>query len=136
LYLFANQTQVGWLYVMSALLAGTVLAAWFLSRGILKQIRAERKIGQVEMHEGDTVSIALTLHKGQSSASQIRLEEHCPLAAPDSPHRAGKLFIPSLPAGGSVEFDYEVLVDRRGLHEFPPLVLNSRAPFGFFKRAL
>ena len=135
LYLFANQTQVGWLYVMSALLAGTVLAAGFLSRGMLKRISAERKIGQVEMHEGDTVSVALALHKGQGSASQIRLEEKCPLVALDSPQRAVKLFIPSLPAGGSVEFDYEVLVDRRGLHEFPPLTLNSRAPFGFFKRS-
>ncbi|MEO8611319.1 MAG: DUF58 domain-containing protein [Chloroflexota bacterium] len=135
LYLFANQTQVGWLYVMSALLGGTVLAAWFLNRGILKTISAERKIGQVEMHEGDTVSVALALHKGQGSTSQIRLEEKCPLAAPDSPQKAVKLFIPSLPANGSVEFDYEVLVDRRGLHEFPPLALNSRAPFGFFKRA-
>ncbi|MBZ0289835.1 MAG: DUF58 domain-containing protein, partial [Anaerolineae bacterium] len=134
LYLFANQTQVGWLYVMSALLAGTVLAGWFLSRGMLKRIRAERNIGQVEMHEGDTVSVALKLFKNRGAASQIRLEEKCPLAAPDSPQRAVKLFIPSLPAGGTVEFDYEVLVDRRGLHEFPALALTSRAPFGFFRR--
>lgn len=134
LYLFANQTQVGWLYVMSALMAGTVLAAWFLSRGMLKGIRAERKIGQVEMHEGDTVSINLGLHKGRGAASQIRLEEKCPLAAPESPERTFKLFIPSLPSSGAVEFDYDVLVDRRGLHEFPPLGLHSSAPFGFFKR--
>ena len=32
LYFFANQTQVGWLYVMCAVLAGTVLSAWWLSR--------------------------------------------------------------------------------------------------------
>jgi uncharacterized protein (DUF58 family) len=82
------------------------------------------------------VSLALALHKRHGAASQIRLEEKCPLAAPDSPQCAIKLFIPSLPADGSVEFDYEVQVDRRGLHEFPPLVLNSRAPFGFFKRAV
>jgi uncharacterized protein (DUF58 family) len=134
LYLFANQTQVGWLYVMSALLAGVVLAAWRLSRGMLKGISGKRQIGQMEMHEGDTVNVSLALTKQKGGASQISLEEYCPLAAPDSPHRSMKLFIPTLPSGGSVAFDYEVLVDRRGVHEFSPLVFTSRAPFGFFKR--
>lgn len=134
LYLFANQTQVGWLYVMSALLAGVVLAAWWSNRGMLKGLTGKRLIGQMEMHEGDTVHVSLSLSKQITGASQISLEEHCPLAAPDSLQKSMKLFIPVLPSGGLVEFDYDVLVDRRGLHEFSPLAVNSRAPFGFFKR--
>jgi uncharacterized protein (DUF58 family) len=134
LYLFANQTQVGWSYVMSALLAGTILAAWWFSRGSLRGLSAERRIAQVEMHEEDMVLVSLSLRKlSGGGTSQLRVLETCPLAAFDSKERNLKLFIPSLPADGSVAFDYTVLVDRRGLYEFPPLALTSRAPFGFFQ---
>lgn len=138
LYLFANQTQVGWLYVMSALLAGVVMTAFWLSRKSLQGIDGQRKIGggvTGEIYEGDIVDIDLTFKlSGHGSAAQIRLTEVCPLAAPDSPQRAMNIFIPLLPAKSAVQLDYEVLVDRRGLHEFPPLDLTSRAPFGFFQR--
>src|SRR4051812_44340707 len=99
LYLFANQTQVGWLYVMSALLAGMVLAGAWLSRGVLKKINADRRIGtndDAELFEGDVVSIELAIRAGKT-ASQVRVTESCPLAAPDSPQRETKMFIPSLP---------------------------------------
>jgi uncharacterized protein (DUF58 family) len=136
MYLFANQTQVGWLYVITAMLAGVVLAGWWLGRGTLRGIAGVRRIEQVEMHEGDMVQVVLSLKKPYSgSASQIRLTETCPLAAPDDPIRLMKLFIPSLPLGGGVDFPYAVVVDRRGLHQFAPLSLNSRAPFGFFRHS-
>src|SRR5215475_3274297 len=99
LYLFANQTQVGWLYVMSALLAGMVLAGAWLSRGVLQKISAERQIGtsaDAELFEGDSVDISLTIH-AKKMASQVRVIESCPLAAPDSPQREIKMYIPSLP---------------------------------------
>ncbi len=140
LYFFANQTQVGWLYVMSALLAGTVLAAWWLGRGILRHISADRTVGrdgispyETELYEGDTVTVGLTLHNtGRASAALIRAAEHCPLMPSESAPL--QLFIPTLPVSSSVRIDYEVTIDRRGLHEFPPLKLASRAPFGFFQR--
>jgi uncharacterized protein (DUF58 family) len=45
------------------------------------------------------------------------------------------LFVPLLsPRRGGASFEYEVEIDRRGVHEFPPLELSSRAPFGFFRR--
>jgi uncharacterized protein (DUF58 family) len=135
LYLFANQTQVGWLYVMAALLGGIVVAAWWLNRGSLSGITGRRQIEQYELHEGDTATIHLSVEKSKGgSTSQTRIIETCPLAASDSKQRSIKLFVPSLPIGGKVEFQYEVLVDRRGLHEFPQLTFNSRAPFGFFRR--
>jgi uncharacterized protein (DUF58 family) len=135
LYFFANQTQVGWLYVMCAVLAGLVPTAWWLSRGALRGVEGERKIGESgELFEGDDTAIAFTLRSNRASSAQIRLTESCPLAAPDSPHRNIKLYVPLLPAGGAVRFDYAVTVYRRGVYEFPPLELDSRAPFGFFKR--
>ena len=42
LYFLANQTQVGWLYVITAGIVGLLLAAFFYGRGMLKPIRIER----------------------------------------------------------------------------------------------
>jgi uncharacterized protein (DUF58 family) len=133
IYLFANQTQVGWLYVMAALLAGTMLAAGWLSRGTLRGLTGSRLIPQNELHEGDEATVYLKLSK-RGGAAQICLTEHCPLVAPDNSYRNLKMFIPSLPSGEAVEFDYTVTLDRRGLHKFPDLELSSQAPFGFFRR--
>lgn len=139
LYLFGNQTQVGWMYVMSALLAGTVLAAWWLNRRVLRGVRIERRIEDTpnaELYEGDTVTIGLFFRNaGRILAAQIRVTERCPLAALDSRQRTLELFVPALlPRRDRVGFEYEVEIYRRGLYEFAPLELTSRAPFGFFRR--
>jgi uncharacterized protein (DUF58 family) len=139
LYLFGNQTQVGWMYVMSALLAGTVLAAWCLNRRVLHGVRIERRVGDVpnaELYEGDTVTVGLSFRNaGRVLAAQVRVTERCPLAALDSRQRTLELFVPALlPRRDGVEFEYEVEIYRRGVYEFAPLELASRAPFGFFRR--
>jgi uncharacterized protein (DUF58 family) len=140
LYLFANQTQVGWLYVMSALLAGVTLAGVWLSRGMLKGFSAQRRVqvtkstqnraGEGEYFEGDTLTVDLELHSSRGS-SQLRVTETCPLAAPGDPYRAVRMFIPGLAANGAVRFSYDVRIDRRGLHEFPAVRMETSAPFGF-----
>ncbi|MBC7809834.1 MAG: DUF58 domain-containing protein [Burkholderiales bacterium] len=143
LYFFATTTQIGWLYVMSALLLGMILAAWMLNRKTLNGISAAREVGEdlddqdreTDIHEADTIGITLTLRNARRiPAAHLRTVEICPFAAPGSPERELKMFAPSLPARGDVTCDYEVIVDRRGLHEFPPLAVASRAPFGFFER--
>ncbi|MEO8394511.1 MAG: DUF58 domain-containing protein, partial [Chloroflexota bacterium] len=137
LYFFANQTQVGWLYVMCAVLAGTVLSAGWLSRSTLRTVSGTRRLSENaegELYEGDEVQIAFTLNAGKSSSAQISLTEQCPLAEPYSPTSAMKLYVPSLPAKGAVRFDYTVSVYKRGVYEFPPLELASSAPFGFVRK--
>jgi len=139
LYLFGNQTQVGWMFVMSALLAGTVLAAWMLNRHALRGIVVEREVGEslnAELYEGEAVKIRLAFRNtARFLAAQIRATERCPLAALGSSQRRMDLFVPLLaPRRGGAEFEYEVEIDRRGVHAFPPLELSSRAPFGFFCR--
>ncbi|MBZ0283926.1 MAG: DUF58 domain-containing protein [Anaerolineae bacterium] len=135
-YLLGNQTQVGWLYMVSALLLGVVLAAYPLNRGALRKITGERRVGtagEVDLYEGDETSIELTLRKNSGiGTGHIRLAENCPLAAPDSPQRTTRLFIPSLPGKGAVQFTYAVTLYKRGLHTFPSLNLASGAPFGLF----
>jgi uncharacterized protein (DUF58 family) len=137
LYFFANQTQVGWLYIMSALLAGVILAAWGFSFRALRCISGERQIDAVdgEMYEDDKINIELSLYnKGSMGVYQIRTAEQCLLAAPDSPQRLVNVFIPSITPKDTIRYTYEVTLDRRGLHEFPPLLLHTRAPFGMFRR--
>ncbi len=135
LYFFANQTQIGWLYVMSALLAGIVAAAWLLNRGMLKDTGGERTLNLGELHEGEPVSIRLSLTNARRvGAAQVRTTERCPLAEPGSAQHEAEVFIPLLPGRGAVEFAYDVVAYRRGLHTFPPLALETQAPFGFFQR--
>lgn len=138
IYLFGNQTQVGWLYVVSALMLGVVAAGWWLSRGSLKGLSGKRQVGNAldaDLYEGDEVEIKLQIEKIKGIASSlVRVEEVCPLAAPDSPERQAQLFIPALAQGEAVEFEYHVTLDRRGLLTFQPLRAESRAPFGFFRR--
>jgi uncharacterized protein (DUF58 family) len=137
LYFFANQTQVGWLYVMCAVLAGTVLSAWWLSRSTLRTVSGTRSLSENadgDLYEGDEVQIAFTLKAGTASSAQVSLTERCPLAEPYSPMRAIKLYVPSLPAKGEVRFDYRVNVYKRGVYEFPALELESSAPFGFVRK--
>lgn len=139
-YFFANQTQVGWLYVMSAALAAVVLASGWMNRGMLRRIEGDRMLGDLDdadLYEGDEIQVTLTLHNtGASGAAQLRLTESCPLAAPDK--RTLPIFVPSLPGRASARLEYTVTLDRRGVYQFPALPLETCAPFGFFssKRSL
>lgn len=134
LYFFANQTQVGWIYVMTALMAGVVLAAFWLGRNALKGIGAERTVLPNEPpHEGEAVSVSLTFHNALTD-SHIRTTEQCPFAEPESEAKRISIFIPSITRNAPVKLEYEVTADRRGLHEFPPLQLETPAPFGLFRR--
>jgi uncharacterized protein (DUF58 family) len=138
LYFFANQTQVGWLYVLSALLAGVLLASWAIHLAALGGVRGDRYVGSGpggEIYEGDEITLQLMLHNTRRyAAAQVVVTEQCPLAPPDSPYRAIDVFVPAIAARGSLSFDYSVIVDRRGVYELPPLKLATRVPFGFFRQ--
>lgn len=134
-WLFANQTAVGWLYIIAAILGGVVVAAWFLNRGTLKRVIGTRSLMRDvadALHEGDEIGIKLTLkNTGQLPSSHLSLLETCPVAPPDSGQHQLPMFIPIL--HDTIEFDYETIVHRRGLYHFPAMKIASRAPFGFFE---
>jgi uncharacterized protein (DUF58 family) len=137
LYLFANQTQVGWLYVMSALAAGMWLTALFLPRRMLRGLTLVRRVNgsenpvELEFYVGNavTVEIALT-NAGRTPALQVRGEETCPFAP--AADRSRPFFVSGLPAGANISLNYETTCARRGWFEFPSVALSTRAPFGFF----
>lgn len=135
-WFFANQTQVGWLYVVSALLGGVLFAGYLLNFGTVKQVAITRHLKQdvgEALHEGDTLAIELTLdNRGQLPASQLALIETCPLTDPTSEDYHLRMYIPTL--AHSLKFEYQTIVYRRGLHHFPTIKMTSRAPFGFYER--
>ena len=135
-YFFANQTHIGWLYVVSALLAGTALSGWLLNRTALRRISGKRELSITQedaLHEGDEIGITLKLlNKGQIPSAHLHLLESCPLAAPDSEQSQIPMFIPLL--NDELSFDYSTIVHRRGLHVFPKIKMTSRAPFGFSQK--
>ncbi len=121
LYLFANQTQVGWLYVMSALLIGIVLMAWWMNRRMLPTLQAERRIGgeaaRPDLHAGAETIIELHLrNQALYGAYQLRVADLCPLAAPEK--QLFNSYAPIVPGKDRVTLSYTVTCDRRGLHIF------------------
>src|SRR5579859_1316292 len=136
-YLFANQTQVGWLYVMSALLLGVIPAAWWLNRAALKGVTTKWVLDSSgEVYEGDEIEISLTFEKAlRPATAQVQAEATCPLAEPGSPQHKSRLFIPTLAPHQALTYAFTCTVYRRGLHEFPPVRLSCRVPFGLFTRS-
>lgn len=138
-WLFANQTQIGWLYVIAALLVAVVLAGYWLNRGSLRAITATRTLSIAPddaLHEGDDLTIRLHLaSKRRTPAVQLNVTEACPLADPDSDERHLTMFVPVLPLKSGISYPYNVTVYQRGAHTFPPVQVTSRAPFGFFRRS-
>jgi uncharacterized protein (DUF58 family) len=146
LYLLANQTQVGWVYVMSNALTGLLLVAFFYTRGMLKSIQLRRTfqnlstqphlrqdslLENLDFFEDDPIEV--TLHFSRSSIKPAFLvggQEYCPLAPPGEQNQP--FFIASLFKNRPAQLIYQTTCHRRGLHHFSPTPLFSKGPFGFF----
>jgi len=133
LYLFGNQTQIGWLYVMAALLGGLVVVGFLLSRGALKRIAVERSLSVDVLYEGDMIAVDLRLKRQQGLAAyQVELTETCPLLPPDE--REKRVYAPVIPNDQALTYSYPITIDRRGEYDFPPVTMRTGFPFGFFRR--
>jgi uncharacterized protein (DUF58 family) len=137
LYFFANQTQVGWLYVLAAIAAGVWLTALFVPRRMLRRLSLTRRINgvtapaELELYAGRPVTLDLELaNAARTPALQVRGTEICPFAP--AADRTQPFFAPVVSSGGSTMLHYETLCARRGWFEFPPITLTTRAPFGLF----
>lgn len=141
LYMLANQTQVGWVYLMSNMITGLLLATFIVSMGSLKSIRIDRAFQNLSpqsgrnngdsFHEDDPVEVSLQVAQQRfKPAFLINGQENCPFAPPAEQKQS--LFISALFKYRPLELQYRTTCDRRGLYTFPPLRLRSGGPFGFF----
>jgi uncharacterized protein (DUF58 family) len=160
LYFLANQTQVGWLYVITAGIVGLLLVSFFYSRGMLKRLRINRafrrpsptqptnstspangralddpggsELAPPTFHEDDPLDITLQVgHAGWRPALLVHGSETCPCAPP--PDQSQPFFIPTLFKDQSLDLTYQTYCDRRGLFTFPPIHLTSTGPVGLFR---
>lgn len=135
LYLFANQTQVNWLYVFTALTLGVWAASAVAPGAMLRALTVRRWVNGAEALEeelavGDPVAVTVTVHnRAWFPALQVRGLEVCPLAA--RAERRQPFFL-EVPGGRTATLRYAVTAARRGWHTFPPVAIHTGAPFGFF----
>lgn len=133
LYVFANQTQVGWIYLMAAISAALPPVGWLLNRGMLRGLSLHRNLGEpgAGLYEGDPLRISLHIsNERRGPAAQIQIRDVCPLAEPGEA-REIEVFISSLRGRGRLQYDYDIRLHRRGLHLFEAARADSGAPFGF-----
>jgi len=148
-YMFANQTQIGWLYVIAGLLVGLVIAAGLLNRGAARGIRVQRVLASGEadekpqpatslqdvssLYEGDPVALTLIFARDSAlPAVQVSATHLCPLADPDSEMARTTLYMPMISREVPLQYTLTFPIYQRGVYTFPPIDISSAAPFGFF----
>ena len=137
-YTLAWLTRVGWLYIPVSLVLAILTLNLLLPPINIRGLQARRRPksrdsgNQAEIFEGDTLTVELHLSsRSLLPKIVITLQESCPCAAPGKEERG--YLIGVLPPQGSSVVSYEVRCDRRGLYSFPPLGVQSSAPFGLFR---
>jgi uncharacterized protein (DUF58 family) len=155
LYLLANQTQVGWIYIMTNGLVGLLAIAFFYAWGMLKPLHIQRvfqplstqrtasslasyqdqegdpELRPIDFYEDDPIEISLYIkHTGLKPALLISGQEICPFAPPAE--QIQPFFVSSLFRGQAVKLAYRTVCYRRGPYHFSTLSLASKGPFGFF----
>lgn len=144
----ARLTQVGWLYLIDAVLWGLILLSAILPWLGASFLSAHRKVahtgtsagisaGALEVWsgpaEGDPVEIELTLkNRWFWPRFFISASYACPLAEPEQ--RTPRFFLGKLPASDQFVMSSSLVADRRGLHDLGRVVVESSAPFGLFRR--
>ncbi len=149
LYMLANQTQVGWVYIMVNMVIGLLVAAFFFSRGSLKGLSIQRSFHNLssqsarygqdpnsfltlsEFFEDDTLEVGLHIYQPRlKPAFLIQGTEICPFAP--TADQTQPFFVPNLFKKQKVDLYYQTACHRRGFYTFAPLKLHSKGAFSLF----
>jgi uncharacterized protein (DUF58 family) len=148
LYFVANQTQVGWVYMMTDALLALLVVSFIYSVGTLRGLKGSRRFHNPDRNstnrqltsglepeiffEDDPVQVSINVTQtGLRPAFMVRGLEICPISPPAEQHQS--LFISALFRNQSISFSYQTHADQRGHYSFPPLQLQSRGPFSLFR---
>lgn len=143
-FFLARLTQVGWLYLVDALLWGIILLSAFLPWLGVPFLDARRKLswegsgggtgeGASGPAEGETVQIDLSLrNRGFWPKFFLSLSYGCTLAAPEN--RQFRFFVSKLAGSSELALPATVAAYQRGTHSLEPVVADASAPFGLFRR--
>ena len=140
LFLLARLTQVGWLYLVDAVLWGLIILSavgpW-VGTAFLTASRKVEHSGSTKHSpgpsEGDQVQIALSLrNRSPWPCYVLGLFYDCAIAAPAD--RMLRFFVTQVTRSGQVSMVSNVQAYQRGKHQLGPVVAESSAPFGLFRR--
>ena len=139
-FLLARLTQVGWLYLLDATLWGLILVSLALPWLYVTSLKARRRVVRTEgsaasvgPSEGEMVQMELALESGGRWPRYFLSTSYdCPLASPED--RQQRYFVPRLDGGSPMLLASSLRCHRRGLHQFGPVTVESKAPFGLFRR--
>lgn len=139
-FVLARLTQVGWLYLLDAVLWGIIILSVVLPWLGVGFLSAHRRLD----HQASSKNVP-----GPSEGEQVRIElclnNHafwprfflnvfydCPMAAPGS--RLRKFFLAKLGHSSHTTMVSTVEAYQRGMHQLGPVVVDSSVPFGLFRR--
>lgn len=134
-YFLAGQTQIGWLYVMVAAGSAWLVLSFLIPLWAICGVRLQRELrtrSSGPATEDEPVIVQLLLaHSGRTTRRFLRLIENCPIAPPDLRYQA--IVVPRLAARRWTTLGYEMPGYLRGVYQWPPAILESTGPLGFFR---
>ncbi len=139
-FFLGRLTQVGWLYLIDAVLWGLILLSAILPWVGATFLDARRKVGYEGTSEGvdgpaegDPVDIRLRLiNKGFWPRFFISASYECPLAEPEQ--STPRFFLGKLPVSNRTSMLSTVVAHQRGEYSLGRVTVESSAPFGLFRR--
>ena len=140
LFLLARLTQVGWLYLVDSVMWGITVLAAVIPWLSVAFVTAHRTVdGPTSTRsspgpaEGDPLEITLILGARAFWPSYVlNLFYNCPVATPDN--RYHRFFVFKVSRSNPVSMVTTVEAYQRGMHELGPVIAESTAPFGLFRR--
>ena len=140
IYLLARLSQVGWLYLVDSVFWGALILALVMPWLGVVFISAHRSVSPGDrtkpggrLSEGDQVNITISLknrHFYPRFFHSVKFDS--PLAGPDGKER--RFFVGHLPGSGFLELESTIEAYQRGLQRLGPVILESSAPLGLFRR--
>ncbi len=142
IYFVATQTQIGWLYLLDAVIWSLLVLSAVLPWFSLRSLEIEREIilpaqgfssnlgGPVE---DETVGLRLKLtNRGRVSKYFVTVVEDCPFE--QAAKRRRTFFLPCLRPGSTTSFSYVATGYRRGYYALATAMLQSSDPLGLRMR--
>lgn len=132
-YFLANQTQVGWVYLASAVLGALLLVSWLAARATSPFLRVDRVLRPDEGSEFVAGRVATLVVTVATRRPRLLLDLRQQFPWPGGSAAAWLLL--SLPAGRPMTLRQSCTLPRRGRFLLPPMSVGSAAPFGIFQQS-